>query len=62
VVVYRVYPVRNRMVGLADADVHREENVDEGEDEHVVLASEEAAHTESWLLLVSRAGRAWFGS
>lgn len=62
VVVYRVYPVRNRMVGLADTDVYREENVDEGEDENVVLAPEKAAYTESRFLLFPCVGRARFGS
>lgn len=53
VVVHRVYPVGDRMVGLAEADVDREEDVDEGEDEDVVLAPQEAADAEPGLFLFS---------
>jgi hypothetical protein len=41
------------MVGLAEADVDREEDVDEGEDEDVVLAPQEAADAEPGLFLFS---------
>lgn len=54
VIVHRVYPVRDGMVGLAEADVDREEDVDEGEDEDVVLAPEEAADSEPGLFFFPR--------
>jgi hypothetical protein len=62
VVVDQVYPVRDRMVGLSEADVKREENVDQGEDEDMVLAPEKASDAEPGFLFVSCFRGARFGS
>lgn len=62
VVIYRVYPVRNGMVGLAEADVDGEEDVDEGEDEDMVLAPEEAADSNPGFLVFAGFGRGWLWS
>ena len=61
-VVYRVYLGRNGMVGLAEADEDGEEDVDDGEDEDVVLAADEAAHAQPGHFIVSCFRRARPGS
>ena len=52
VVVHRIYLVRNGMVGLAEADEDGKEDVDNGEDENVVLATDEAAHAQPGRFIV----------